>query len=131
MNLGARLEGANKFFGTDTLLSARTVFWSNSRFLVRRIGNLIVMGKREAVMAHEPICLLENATPEQKKLVELTNAVVDTFVSGEFRACLAAIARLESEFGQRKLVEFYRTLCEQHIANPPQQFSGAIYLSEK
>jgi adenylate cyclase len=131
MNLGSRLEGANKKFGTRILISGRTVFLCNSKFLVRRIANIIVKGKREAVLAHEPLCEIDQATDDQRKLAELTNVMVDAYMAGEFKNCLDAAAKLEAAFGEKNLVSLYRELCEENLAHPPEKFDGTIQLSEK
>jgi class 3 adenylate cyclase/CHASE2 domain-containing sensor protein len=132
MNLGSRLEGANKAFGTRILISARTVFLCDGKYLVRRIANIVVKGKREAVMAHEPLGLAEKGTDEQRKLVDMTNAMVDAYVAGDFKKCLEAAAKLDDTFPTEKpLVAKYRELCEHYIVHPPEQFNGTILLSEK
>jgi class 3 adenylate cyclase/CHASE2 domain-containing sensor protein len=132
MNLGSRLEGANKAFGTRVLISARTVFLCDGKYLVRRIANIVVKGKREAVMAHEPLGLTEKATDEQRRLVDMTNAMVDAYVAGDFKKCIDAAAKLEEGFSDQKtLVAKYRELCEHYLAHPPEQFNGTILLSEK
>jgi adenylate cyclase len=55
VNLGARLESANKAVGTKVMLSGRTVELLGDRFLVRPIGKLRVAGKTEGVMTFEPL----------------------------------------------------------------------------
>jgi class 3 adenylate cyclase/CHASE2 domain-containing sensor protein len=132
MNLGSRLEGANKVFGTRILISGRTVFLCDGKYLVRRIANIVVKGKREAVMAHEPLGLAEKASDEQRRLVDMTNAMVDAYVAGDFKKCLDAASKLDEAFPTEKtLVVKYRELCEHYLAHPPEQFNGTILLSEK
>jgi adenylate cyclase len=131
MNLGSRLEGANKMFGTRVLISARTVYQLNGRYLVRKVANLVVKGKTEAVMAYEPLCKIEEASDQQKQLAEMTNAMIDAYIATEFTDCLTLADKIEAEFGKSKLVACYRERAQSCVATPPTLFNGTILLSEK
>lgn len=54
-NLASRLEGANKAFGTTMLVSHATVEQAGYFERVRKIGALIVVGKKEPVVVYEPL----------------------------------------------------------------------------
>jgi adenylate cyclase len=132
VNLGARLEPANKVFGTQFLTNARARELCGERILFRPIGRIQVVGKKEGVMTYEPLALAEKANETQKKLAELTRELVDTFMKGNFTECLEAIGRLEVAFGGSKLANIYRRLCEQYLKEgAPAGFDGQIVLSEK
>ena len=60
----------------------------NGRYLVRPIGRLQVVGKKEPVMTYEPLAPMEKATDEMRKLVAMTQAVTDTYI-----ACLLYTSR--------------------------------------
>src|SRR5947209_17163290 len=62
VNFGSRLESANKFTGTQVLVSGRTAELSRDRFLFRPVGKLRVVGKSEEVDVVEAICLAGEAT---------------------------------------------------------------------
>src|SRR6185369_3028192 len=104
VNLGARLEPANKVFGTLILVNARARELVGEKILFRPIGRIQVMGKTEGVMTYEPLAL-----------AELTGAVVNSFISGKFEECLAAIGKLEAAIGSSKLGNLYRKLAEQYL----------------
>jgi class 3 adenylate cyclase len=131
VNTAARLESANKFFGTRILLTSRTIELLNGTFLVRQIANLRVAGKTKGVQVCEPLCRMEAATPEQRRLAELTERMTAAFGRGEFEACKAEVDRLEQAFGPSKLSALYRDLCDTHLQNPSADFDGQIVLTEK
>ncbi|MBX7143144.1 MAG: adenylate/guanylate cyclase domain-containing protein [Oligoflexia bacterium] len=54
-NLASRLEGANKFFGTSILFSASTRAQLGPEFACRKVADLKVVGKSEAVTVYEPL----------------------------------------------------------------------------
>src|SRR5207253_1684551 len=132
VNLGARLEPANKVFGTQILTNARARELLGDRILFRPIGRIQVVGKKEGVMTYEPLALAEKATDQQKQLADLTSEVVISFMNGQFEECLAAVAKLEAAFGASKLGSLYRKLCEEYLRDgTPAGFDGQIVLSEK
>jgi class 3 adenylate cyclase len=134
VNLASRLESANKYTGTLVMLSDRTVELLRGRYLVRPLARLQVVGKTEPETTWEPLAPIEKATDRMRKLVEMTTAVFDAYVAGRFAECLTEIERLLGEFGegsQGKLCGLYRQMCEEFLANPPQEFHGQIKLESK
>jgi class 3 adenylate cyclase/CHASE2 domain-containing sensor protein len=131
VNLGARLESANKATGTSILLSGRTVELLEDRFLVRPVGKLQVAGKTEGVMTFEALATVEEATPAQRELVRLSESVVQPFLVGDFASCIAGIDAMERALGPSKLTKLYREQCRLHQSGSGGSFDGTIVLTEK
>ena len=133
VNLGSRLEGANKAVGTTALVTARTVELSkDAGVLFRPIGRLCVVGKREGVMTYEPVARLDDATEAQQRLAADTGAMVEAFLAGRLEESVAAIARMEANHGPGKLTRLYRERCEWFLRDPsPEPFDCQIVLTEK
>jgi class 3 adenylate cyclase len=132
VNFASRLEGANKWTGTSTLISRRTVELLGDKFLVRPVGKLQVVGKREGVMTYEPLAAKDEATPEQRRLCEVSAELVGAYVAGEFAKCIAVADRMDQEFGATKLAALYRRASAQYLETPPgADFVGNLVLTEK
>jgi adenylate cyclase len=132
VNLGSRLEGVNKAFGSHVLMSARTAELLGERFLIRPIGKVCVVGKSEGIMTYEPLALREAASEAQQQLAKLTAQVVEAFMAGRFDVCLQIQLELEKVFGPSKFISKYRELCERYLKEPPgKDFDGQINLFEK
>lgn len=132
VNLGARLESANKATGTSLLVNERTAALCGDAVLLRPVGSLQVAGKTEGVMTFEALCLTSEATDAQKSLVAMSSDVVQRFRTGAFDTCIAAARELEAAFGQSKFTTLYLTLAEEYLKNPPgEEFDGTIVLSSK
>ena len=82
-------------------------------------------------MTYEPMGLTETATPEQRELASLTNAMVEDYVASRFDACTSAAAKLDERYGESKLTRLYREACRQQFAEPSADFQGQIALKEK
>ena len=92
VNLSSRLEGANKFYGTQTLICERTHELMGEGFTTREIDNLAVKGKSEAVRVFE---LISEASP--------TPAIADAF--GRFAEGLEFYRNCDWEKAEKKLSE--------------------------
>jgi adenylate cyclase len=65
VNVGSRLEGANKLYGTRILLSEATHAHLADHVLARKIDVLRLKGKLEPITVYEPIARRSGATPLQ------------------------------------------------------------------
>jgi class 3 adenylate cyclase/CHASE2 domain-containing sensor protein len=132
VNLGARLEAANKEFGSSTMISGVTADLLGDKYLLRPIARLQVKGKTEAVMTYEPLALTSEATAEQRRFAEMTAAVVNSFIAADFAKCIAATGELEAAFGGSPLVAAYRELSEEYQRDgKPADFNGVVVLHTK
>jgi len=132
VNLGARLESANKATGTRILVNARTEALTRHAFLLRPVGRLRVVGKQEGVMTYEPLAPLDEAGAAERERAERSREVVALFAAGEFEACLAACDRLETHFDGDGLAAFYRRLASRYRQDPPgADWDGGIVLESK
>ncbi len=130
-NLAARLESANKFFGTATLVTARTVDLLGAQFLCRPIANLRVAGKLSCTVVHEPLCAATDATDRDRELARLTTAVFDAYRRGDFARCTAAAAALAAAFGPSKLAALYAERSADGHPDREGHCDGQIVMTEK
>jgi adenylate cyclase len=132
VNFASRLEGANKATGTNILVSQRTVELLGDKFLVRPVGKLQVVGKREGVMTYEPLAPLDEATAQQRVLCAISAEMVAAFAARDFGKCVEVADRMEREFGPSNLAALYRRTGREYLENPPgTEFAGSLILTEK
>ena len=132
VNLAARLEAANKFFGSNLLMIERTRELIGDRFLLRPIGKIVVAGKSEDVMTYEAICNLSEATKNQLLNAEISAKLVESFQAGEFDDCIMLCDELEEKTQDMKFAATYRKLSTKHLTTQFEGvFSGQIVLTEK
>ena len=131
VNLGSRLEGANKAFGTHVLVNDRARVLAGDEFLYRPVGVIQVVGKTQGVAAFEAMAHMSKATDEQKRLAEMTAAMVQAFVRADFAGAMELIEASDARFGTTKLTKLYAALCRRYLETPPEHFTGDISLSEK
>ena len=72
VNLGARLEPANKQYGTNIMIGDGTVKEAGDKIIVRQLDLLRVKGKTEPVKVYELVGMTVKGIPDEKmKVIEL------------------------------------------------------------
>jgi class 3 adenylate cyclase/CHASE2 domain-containing sensor protein len=128
VNLGARLEAANKACDTKVLVTERTYDLTRNKFLYIPVGKLKVRGRSEGSMTYEAVCRIEDATPEQKQLADAMQAMILAFTQGVFDGCLNMVTAIEKKFGENHSCRLYRQLCRQYAEEgTPEGFHGEIF----
>jgi adenylate cyclase len=68
VNLASRLEGANKFYGSRSLISEATAAACAATIELREIDRLVVMGQTQPVAVFEILGKKDELTPAQTEL---------------------------------------------------------------
>jgi len=84
VNLGSRLEGANKVYGTDILVCLRTFHMASSRFEFRKIDTIVVAGKSEPVAIYEPLGPVGDMDREMLARRDCFEAALTCFHDGDW-----------------------------------------------
>ena len=94
VNLASRLEGANKEFGTRTMISSATFEAAGNAFAGRELGRLRVVGRREATRVIEPMWPEEAAT--RADVLQIFALGLAAFQAGNFAEAEGIFARIAS-----------------------------------
>jgi adenylate cyclase len=116
VNLAARLESANKFFGTSNLVTEHTAERAGDGYLFRPVGTVQVVGRKAGERVYETLGLAKDATEQQRAVATLSKAMFDAFTAGRATDCLLAVNALEAVAGVSKLTIMYRERCEPYAA---------------
>lgn len=134
VNLASRLEGANKSYGTDILVSDTTMAGCADRIKFREIDLVRVVGRSTPVRIFEPLGLAcaEEPTPERmerdRRLARFATAL-DAFRSRRFAAAAEAFAMLaEVDAVAAHYADRARALAE---SPPEEDWDGITNLTEK
>lgn len=101
INVAARLEAANKYFGTRLCVGAATAT-SIDGFRGRPIGNLVLKGKTEALEAFEPLAAEHFDVPSTRAYLDAYEKMRDADP-----AASKAFAAYVGEFGEDPLATFH------------------------
>jgi adenylate cyclase len=144
-NLASRLEGANKAFGTETMVSGTTWEKASAHFRGRKLADLRVVGRKTAVPVYEltgfadevcsvPVRASLPSTREERITPDGVTTNWDAFAAGlsyfrqgDFAKALEIFERLPDDPAARS----YARRCAEYCAHPPASWDGVWGLTEK
>ncbi|MFZ5449668.1 MAG: CHASE2 domain-containing protein [Thermodesulfobacteriota bacterium] len=118
VNLASRLEGLNKYYGTNILISETTAEALENGFILRDVDLVRVKGKAHSARIFE---LLGEGkpSPELARYLELYHQALALYREGRFAESLAAFGQaLEVRPGDAAC-QRYATLAQKHLETPP------------
>jgi len=131
VNLAARLEPANKVFGTSILVSGPTRKAAGDGLVFRQLGSLQVKGKKIAVGVYELLGRAADVPAEAVEYAARFAAAVDLFQSRRWEEASRAFASLLERRDDRAARRYMELAAGYRAAPPPDDWNGAIELTEK
>lgn len=130
MNLAARLEGANKAYGSVIMIGPRTYELARDFIEARELDRVRVAGKTEAVTVYELLALKGQLDAHKRVTVERYHEALALYREARFTeaaAVLEARAKDDPEDGPtRALLE----RCRKYEQSPPAHFDGVANLDK-
>ncbi len=123
-NLASRLEGANKAFGTETMVSGSTWQLASAEFRARKLADLRVVGRKTAVPVYELTGFATEATPAAW---EAFATGLTRFRAGDFAGAREVFEQLPDDPAAQRYAQRCADLC----THPPVSWDGVWGLTEK
>jgi len=128
VNLGSRIEGLNKEYGTEILAAEESVKGLSSAYVVRPLDRVAVKGKVEPVRLYEIVGLYETVTPEVRDKLERFARALALYEATDFHSAEYAFADLLALYPNDgpSLVFWERS---KHLkAHPPDPDWGGVWV---
>lgn len=136
VNIASRLGDANKFYGTNILVSETVEIRARNKVLFQTIDKIAVKGRNSGIVIFEPLCSIKNVDEEYYKMMELcskSKEAFELFQSQNFKDALKLYTEIKTIFPEKSasinpLIE----RCEEFITNPPKEdWDGINHLNHK
>jgi len=118
VNLGARLEGLTRIYGTWMLLPEATVSECDG-IIFREIDCVKVKGKDEPIKIYEPIGVEGEVTSDAIEELESWNQALAGYRGKDFNGCIAKLNDLTQRHGTKTIYEWLGEQCQRLLADPP------------
>jgi adenylate cyclase len=132
VNLASRLEGLNKLFGTEILMSDPTGEALRERIVARPVGVVQVKGKRQGVEVWEPLSLASEDDAVAREIARLFVEGLGAYLDRDFRGAAeqykAALRLRPEDKPAAVLLERCRDFLS---APPPAEWNGIYVATEK
>lgn len=130
VNLTSRLEGLNKLYGTQIIVSKSTLDEvDSSRFLVRELDVVRVKGKEKPVSIYELIG--SSGDGQEETLVTLFTESWNLYQNQEFYDAMRKFAEILKMFPEDKPSALYHERCLEYISQPPPPNWDGVYIAEE
>lgn len=84
VNLGSRLEGLNKFYGTRILVNETTARMAGPTFTFRPLDWVFVKGRHQTSLIYELVAYADKTSPEMRKAIDLYEQGLYLYRNREF-----------------------------------------------
>jgi len=131
VNLGARLEGTNKQYGTHMIISEFTQAAVADLFVFRKLDLIRVKGKTRPVVIFE---LLERrpGTPEKIELATRFEQGLDLYSNRRWNEALEVFESVRRDFNDDAPSRVFIERCRAYLENPPpDDWDGAYTMTTK
>jgi len=119
VNLAARLEGANKFYGTYTMVSQSTWDDVKDEFDGRELDIIRVVGKNEPVRVYELIAVKGEISEETRKGLEIYGNALTLYRDKKFAEAKKLFNEVEKFIPNDPPSNEYNARCDSMIENDP------------
>jgi|WetSurSiteA1Bulk_404760.scaffolds.fasta_scaffold01471_6 adenylate cyclase len=130
VNTTTRIDNLNKFLGTHILVSD-TVISQLEGFLTREVGEYLLAGKTQTIVAYELRLPLEDAKPDEKEACTIFTEALQAFRRRSWNEAGEKFREAKERFGNDRLSDFYMNLCEQYRTNEPENSWKGVIPVEK
>lgn len=135
VNLGSRLEGANKKYDTHMMISEATavaISGESGAFVVRELDLLRVKGKKKPIKVYELIARASSLSGEGRELLERYNAGMALYLKREFGEALKEFDAALGVYAEDGPSKIYKQRCEVLRDFPPKpDWDGVFEMKEK
>ncbi len=126
VNLAARLEGANKQFGTFTMISQFTHELLGDEFRSRELARLTVVGRKEPIMVYEPMFKAKDDV--RKQALDTFACGLEHFYNGRFKQAEKKFILIED---RDPAAAAYCAECRRFTDDSPAKWGGVWVMSRK
>lgn len=132
VNVAARLESANKFYGTLILVNDVTREQVGDRFVFRGLGGVQVKGKRQPVQVYELLGVARAVPRETIEYAAACGRAIALFQQREWTAAQDALAQCLTRRPDDLAAQRYADAAARNAHSPPPaDWNGALEILEK
>ncbi|MDA0287265.1 MAG: adenylate/guanylate cyclase domain-containing protein [Proteobacteria bacterium] len=111
VNLASRLEGVNKIYKTEIIVSSDTRDAAKKDFLFRPLGSVAVKGKKQEVEIYELVESITQATEEQIQFSKDFTTALDLFKNGDFSGAKILFTKIGGQYPTDHPTKIYIEKC--------------------
>ncbi len=129
VNLGSRLEGANKEYKTQILISESTYELIKEKFITRELDFIIVKGKTKPIKVYELIDFInDNILEEKIKSLKCFQEGLKFYREKKFKKAIELFQKCNCNGYEDEPSKIYIARCKYFIDNPPEKNWNGVFI---
>ncbi|MBF0349400.1 MAG: HAMP domain-containing protein [SAR324 cluster bacterium] len=133
VNIAARLESLNKYYGTQIIIS-ENIFKALpiDEFLVRELDLTVLKGKSNVLRIYELLGMTQDVQSEQKELLAMFQEGLQLYRTQQFKAALDCFKNCLKRAPQDGPSHRFVEQCQNYLSHPPEpSWQGVQVMSQK
>ncbi|MDD2715360.1 MAG: adenylate/guanylate cyclase domain-containing protein [Candidatus Wallbacteria bacterium] len=131
VNLANRLEGLNKYYGTQIMISEFTYQRSKTEVEARLLDIVAVKGKSQGIGVYELVSERGSLSSEFKRFIDLFNEGMEIYMAQKWAEARKLFEELKKSKPDDKPAQIILARCVQYEADPPHDWTGVTHMHEK
>jgi len=132
VNLASRIEGLNKHFGTELLVTEEVKARVSATFLFRPLGRVVAAGLTEPTAVFELLATHADAPGRAIALCRIWEEAFSAYQARHWREAGSALETLLSSYPNDGPAQTLARLCHIYLATPPDEtWDGVLRFSSK
>ncbi|MEO5329878.1 MAG: CHASE2 domain-containing protein [Magnetococcus sp. THC-1_WYH] len=132
VNLAARLEGANKFYASDTMISDATYQLAKDDIDCRVLDTVRVIGKKEPVIIYQLLGKKGEVTGALAELLVHYNAGLEQYRARKYQEAIGHFEKAVAVIPNDGPSKTYLERCNEYLINPPaDDWDGVFVFTSK
>jgi adenylate cyclase len=132
INLGSRIEGLNKVYGTQVLITQPVALAVGAAFVHRPVDRVLPKGAVHPLDVYELVGQLRDVDAHKLARCKAWSTVYASYLSRDWEACARELAAFVAHFGADTLTRIYADRIRAFKAHPPPtDWDGVIRYATK
>jgi len=127
VNLAARLEGVNKVYGTEIMISEFTYLQAKEHIIGRKLDVVRVVGKALPVPVYELVCKKEELSEKEENFLKHYYDALSLYEDRKWKDGKAAFENVLKLKPKDVTSALYVQRCDEFIINPPSDDWDGVY----
>ncbi|MCI6983313.1 MAG: adenylate/guanylate cyclase domain-containing protein, partial [Treponema porcinum] len=131
VNLAARLEGANKEYGSKTIISEAVFEHLHNTFICRELDYITVKGKTEPVRIYEILQSAKLSTEKLYDIKKLFEAGLEAYRKKQWKTAEKYFTECNQKYDDAPSQVFLRRIIHYKISPPEKDWKGVFVMAVK
>jgi adenylate cyclase len=129
VNLASRMEGLNKVYGTNIIISEKTHKIVKDKFESRKLDAVKVKGKKKPILIYELISHKDNTSKKQRDFIKLYETGLEFYFKKKWKESIKSF-QASIKLIDDNASNIFITRCQEFLKNPPSKDWDGVWEME-